>query len=281
MKVRVSTVQYHLHTIKSFSEFAEQVINYAEIARENKADFLLFPEFITTQLLSIKKGSKLTDLAEYTQEYLDLFQDLSVKKKLYIIGGTHIIKEEGRLYNSSYLFYPDGTINRQDKLHITPCEVKEWCISPGKDIKVFDTPKGRIAVIVCYDLEFPEVVRMVKARGADIIFCPSCTDDEHGFYRVRYSGHARAVENQVYVVIAGTIGGLPTVDFMRSNYGQSVLITPNDISFPPRGVQAEGLVNSDMVVTGDLNLELLYEVRETGSVTTWKDRRTDLYPDWK
>ena len=135
-------------------------------------------------------------------------------------------------------------------------------------------------MLTCYDVEFPEIVRIAKAKGADVIFCPSCTDDRHGFYRVRYTCHARAVENQIYVVNAGTVGSLPTVDFMRANFGQAAIISPNDIPFPPRGILAEGELNNDMIITADLDLELLYQVREKGSVTTWRDRRTDLYPDW-
>src|SRR5690606_9204754 len=85
---------------------------------------------------------------------------------------------------------------------------------------------------------------------------------------------------QVYVVLTGTVGSLNTVDFMRANFGQAAIITPNDIPFPPKGLAAEGELNHDMLVTADLDLSLLYEVREKGSVTTWRDRRTDLYTDF-
>jgi predicted amidohydrolase len=200
---------------------------------------------------------------------------------MHIIGGTHVIAKEGKLYNVAHMFYPDGRIVEQAKLHITPTEVNEWNMSAGEDFRVFDTDKGRIALLTCYDIEFPEIVRMAKAKGADVIFVPSCTDDRHGFHRVRYTSHARAIENQVYVVLTGTVGALPTVDFMRANFGQAAVITPNDIPFPPKGLQVEGELNNDMIVTADLDLELLYEVRERGSVTTWRDRRTDLYPDWE
>lgn len=200
---------------------------------------------------------------------------------MYLIGGTHVIRKNGKLYNVAHLFTPDGQIHQQAKLHITPTEVKEWGITPGESINVFETEKGTIALLTCYDIEFPEAVRIVRAKGADVIFCPSCTDDRHGFHRVRYCCHARAVENQVYVVTTGTVGSLPTVDFMRANFGQAAVITPNDIPFPPRGILVEGEINDDMIVTADLDLSLLYKVREKGSVTTWRDRRTDLYPDWK
>ncbi|MBT2689275.1 carbon-nitrogen hydrolase family protein [Bacillus sp. ISL-47] len=285
MKIRVSAVQYHLHTIRSFEDFAKQCEHYIKTAQEFGSEFVLFPEFFTTQLLSIgsEQGTSLTinELPGFTEQYRTLFSTFAKDTNMHIIGGTHVINRDGRLYNVAHLFYPDGRIEEQAKLHITPTEVHEWNMSPGEGLQVFDTVKGRIAVLTCYDIEFPEIVRMAKAKGADVIFCPSCTDDRHGFHRVRYTSHARAIENQVYVVVTGTIGSLPTVDFMRANFGQAAVITPNDIPFPPKGIMVEGELNDDMIVTADLDLNLLYEVRERGSVTTWRDRRTDLYTDWE
>ena len=284
-KIRVSAVQYRLSTIRSFEEFAAQSEHYIKTAEEYGAEFVLLPEFFTTQLMSIggADGRALTidQLPDFTERYRELFTRRARETGMHIIAGTHVLKREGKLYNTAHLFYPDGRIAEQPKLHITPTEVKEWNMQAGDGLQVFETAKGTIAMLTCYDIEFPEIVRMAKAKGADVIFCPSCTDDRHGFYRVRYTSHARAVENQVYVVLTGTVGSLPTVDFMRANYGQAAIITPNDIPFPPRGILAEGEINDDTVVTADLDLDLLYEVRERGSVTTWRDRRTDLYTDWK
>ncbi|MNI24339.1 (R)-stereoselective amidase [compost metagenome] len=285
MKFRVSAVQYHLHTIESFDQFAAQVEYYVKTAKEYEADFVLFPELFTTQLLSIGdedgKALSITALPSFTERYLALFTELAQRTGMHIIGGTHIIEEGGHLYNCAYLFYPDGRVGQQKKLHITPSEINEWGMGAGDALQIFDTDKGRIAMLVCYDMEFPEIVRMAKARGADVLFCPSCTDDRHGFHRVRYTCHARTIENQVYVVTTGTVGSLPTVDSMRANMGQAAVITPNDIPFPPHGILAEGELNHDMIITADLDLELLYQVRERGSVTTWRDRRTDLYTDWE
>ncbi len=226
-------------------------------------------------------SNSINHLPNYTELYHNLFTKLAQESGMHIIGGTHVIEEQGGLYNVAHLFYPDGRIGVQSKLHITPTEVEDWNITPGEDLQVFHTALGTIAVLTCYDIEFPEIVRMAKAMGADVIFCPSCTDDSHGFHRVRYSCHARTIENQVYVVTTGTVGSLPTVDFMRMNYGQAAVITPNDVPFPQKGILIEGDINNDMIITSDLDLSLLYEVREAGSVTTWRDRRTDLYPDWE
>ncbi|GGI96732.1 hypothetical protein GCM10010885_03050 [Alicyclobacillus cellulosilyticus] len=283
MALRVTAVQYHLHTIRRFDDFAAQVTHYVKAAAEFAAKVVVFPEFFTTQLMSIGDGSgqalAIDQLPSFTPAYLDLFRTLAKEQRMYILGGTHVVERAGKLYNVAHLFDPDGGVHEQPKLHLTPTEVGDWCLTPGDDLRVLETDFGRIAILVCYDIEFPELARMARARGADVLFCPSCTDDKHGFYRVRYCSHARAVEDQVYVVVTGTVGALPTVDWMRSNIGQAAVITPNDVPFPPAGILAEGEMNQDMIVTADLDLDLLRRARAQGAVRTWQDRRTDLYPD--
>ena len=61
----------------------------------------------------------------------------------------------------AYLFHPNGKVETQPKLHLTPTEIKEWGMAPGESIQVFETKKGTIAILTCYDIEFPEVVRKV------------------------------------------------------------------------------------------------------------------------
>lgn len=284
MTMRVSAVQFQLQDCDSFEAFAAQTTHYVRNASEYGAKFVLFPEFVTTPLLAIGdddgRGRPVGKLADYTDDYIALFGGLAKTYGMYVVGGTHVTRRGDRLRNTAFLFAPDGTYRTQDKLHITPTEKEEWNVEAGDGVQVFDTPYGTIGLLTCYDIEFPEIVRMVRAKGADVIFCPSCTDDRHGFYRVRYCCHARAVENQIYIVTTGTVGSLRKVDFMRANYGQAAVITPNDIPFPPRGILCEGEINADMLITADLDLKLLEDVRAAGSVTTWRDRRTDLYADW-
>ncbi|QNK55224.1 carbon-nitrogen hydrolase family protein [Paenibacillus sp. PAMC21692] len=285
MKFRTAAVQYRLTDITGFEQFRAQVTHYVRNASEYGVQFLLFPEFMTTQLLSIgdERGQALPIelLPTFTDAYVELFRSLAAEYGMYIIGGTHVVAtQDGKRRNRAFLFHPDGKIDTQDKIHLTPTEVTEWDMSKGEGVEVFQTEFGTIAMLTCYDIEFPEIVRMARAKGADVIFCPSCTDDRHGFYRVRYCCHARTIENQVYVVTTGTVGSLRTVDFMRANFGQAAIIAPNDIPFPPGGIIAEGVVNDDMLVVGDLDLTLLEQVRKDGSVMTWRDRRVDLYTDW-
>lgn len=286
MKMRVSAVQFELKDVTSAEEWVAQVKHYVRNASEYGAQFVLFPEFVTTPLLGIgaapgSAGQPIASLAEYTALYTELFSGLAKEYGMYLFAGTHVTKRGSALRNTAFLFKPDGSWHTQDKLHITPTEVESWNVEPGDGVEVIDTPFGKIGLLTCYDIEFPEIVRMVRAKGANVIFCPSCTDDRHGFCRVRYCCHARAVENQIYIVTTGTVGSLTRVDFMRANYGQAAVITPNDIPFPPRGILSEGDINADMLITADLDLSLLDDVREAGSVTTWRDRRTDLYTDWQ
>ncbi|MDG0789551.1 carbon-nitrogen hydrolase family protein [Cohnella ginsengisoli] len=286
MKMRVSAVQFALKDVDSVEQWSAQVKHYVRNAAEYGSQFVLFPEFITTPLLGIGEeasgaGRPIDTLPEYTELYTGLFSGLARQYGMYLFAGTHVTRREEGLRNTAFLFKPDGSWHMQDKLHITPSEVQAWNVQPGDGVEVIDTPFGKIGLLTCYDIEFPEIVRMVRAKGANVIFCPSCTDDRHGFHRVRYCCHARTVENQIYVVTTGTVGSLTRVDFMRANYGQAAVIAPNDIPFPPGGILSEGDMNADMLITADLDLSLLDEVREAGSVTTWRDRRVDLYTDWQ
>ena len=164
----------------------------------------------------------------------------------------------------------------QDKLHITPGERKEWDIRPGDGLKVFDTPLGRIAIQVCYDIEFPESSRLLTLAGAEVIFVPFSTDERKAYNRVRFTAQARAVENSIYVVLAGNVGNLPIRSYLI-NYGQAAIFTPSDFQFPLNATAGEAEPNAETVVISDLDLTSLAVQREVGSTRTLYDRRPDLY----
>jgi predicted amidohydrolase len=216
-------------------------------------------------------------LSEFTDRYLDLFTQLAVKYNVNVIGGSHFTVEDDDLYNISYLFRRDGTLGKQYKLHVTPAERQWWGVKPGSRIEVFDTDRGKIAIQICYDIEFPELTRIAVERGAQIIFVPFCTDERYAYLRVRYCAQARCVENHVYVAIAGSVGNLPNVESLGVHYAQSGLFTPSDIPFERDAIAAECTPNIETVIFEDLDLELLKRHRQSGSVLNWRDRRTDLY----
>ncbi len=279
--VRICVVQYMMKKISSFEDFAQQCEYYVDVAYNYQSDFVVFPEIFTTQLLSFMEqdtpSQSVRKLAGYTDDYIQTFTDFAVRYNVNIIGGSHFVEEDGNLYNIAYLFRRDGTIEKQYKLHITPNERIWWGITPGDEIKVFDTDCGKISILICYDLEFPELGRIVTEKGANIIFTPFCTDERQGYLRVRYCAQARAVENQIYTVIAGTVGNLTHVENMDIQYAQSGIYTPSDFSFPRDGIMAECNPNIETVMVGDLDLELLKRSRRSGTVTLLKNRRKDLY----
>lgn len=283
---RLCVLQYRMRLVSGFEEFGKQCEYFVDVASGYTSDFVVFPELLTTQMLSFlpadSPAQAVRRLTELTPEYLDLFSDLAVRFNVNIVGGSHFVLEEERLHNVSFLFQRDGSIGRQPKLHITPNERRWWGVSPGDGVEVFDTDKGKVAILVCYDIEFPELTRIAVERGARIIFVPFCTDERQGYLRMRYCAQARCIENQIYVAVAGTVGNLPQVENMDIQYAQSAIFTPSDFQFARDAVAAEGTPNVEMVVNADLDLELLERHRRAGTVQNWKDRRTDLYEvRWK
>lgn len=281
MPVRICTVQYQMRKIASFDDFAHQCEYFVDVASGYKSDFILFPEIFTLQLLSFlpqeRPGTSIRRLTGFTDNYIELFQSLAIKYAINIVAGSHYTEYDEDVYNIAYLFRRDGTIERQAKVHITPNEQRWWGIKPGNDIDVFDTDRGKVAINICYDVEFPEMGRIVTEKGAQIIFVPFCTDNRQGYLRVRYCAQARAVENQVYVVTSGVTGNLPSVDNMDVNYAQSGIFTPSDFPFSRDGIAGECQANIETLVIADVDLEVLRRNRLDGTVRTWRDRRRDLY----
>jgi predicted amidohydrolase len=280
--VRLSLVQYEMRPIRSWEDFETQCEFFVDSASDHKADFLCFPELITLQLLSIlsEVGRPEEDarrLAAFTPRYLELFARLATDYNVNIVGGSQLTLSGDQLFNIGYLFRRDGTIGMQKKIHATPNETRWWGVRGGDRIEVFDTDCGKIAILVCYDVEFPEVVRVAVSQGARILFVPSNTNDRRGHLRVRLCCQARTIENQVYVVNAGCVGNLPLVENADTHYAQSGIFTPSDIPFARDGVAVEAEPNVETVLFQDVDLELLRRARRTGTVRNWHDRRTDLY----
>src|SRR5262245_20273940 len=279
--VRTCVVQYQMRLVASFQAFAEQCEYFLDVASEYKCDFILFPEIFTTQLLPLVPATlpaeAMRRLSEFTPQYLDLFTRLAVKYNVNVIGGSHFTVEENDLFNIAYLFRRDGTLGKQYKLHVTPAERQWWGVKGGNRVEVFDTDKGKIAIQICYDVEFPEVARIAVERGAQIIFVPFCTDERYAYLRVRYCAQARCIENHVYVAISGSVGNLPNVESLGIHYAQSGIFTPADIPFKRDAIAAECPPNIETVIFEDLDLELLKKHRQSGSVLNWHDRRTDLF----
>ena len=111
----------------------------------------------------------------------------------------------------------------------------------------------------------------------EILFVPFWTDTKNGFLRVQRCAQARAIENECYVAIGGSIGNLPQVQNVDIQYAQSAVYSPSDFAFPYDAIMAESTPNTEMALIADLDLDKLNQLRHEGSVTNSKDRRLDLY----
>jgi len=280
--VRVCATQYEQRRIANLEEFSERIEYYVDTAACYDSHLLVFPEFVCAQLFStfekdlglLPAVNRLADMADDLNE---IFRSAAMRHNLYIIGGTTPVRRNNKLFNVAHFFTPAGNIYSQDKLHITPTERTYWDINPGEAIRIFETPIGRLAICVCYDIEFPELTRILVDHGVDIILNPFATDERKSYLRVRYCAQARAVENMLYVVMSGNVGGLSNSPSMYLNYGQAAICTPSDFAFPMDGIAAEGVVNTSTVVIADLDLGTLDIQRQSASVRPLLDRRHDMY----
>lgn len=281
-RIRICAAQYLMKSIRCWEEMEESVEFFVDTAAASHCHFLLFPEYFSYQLISCyaaKGGMKETvlKLAGFAERYVQMLRGLAMKYNIYIIGGSHPTLRDGKLYNTAYLLTPSGFVYTQDKLHITPSERNESNIEPGEGIRVFNTPLARIAIQVCYDIEFPETSRLLALAGVEVIFVPLYTDEKKAYWRVRHCAQARAVENFVYVVLAGNVGNMRTPIGSFLNYSQAAILTPSDFPFPEKGIQGEADPNVESAVVSELALSALAQQRHIATVRPLHDRRPDLY----
>lgn len=279
--VRLGLIQWQMRSYENIEALLQQAEYFIDAVSGYRSDFALFPEFFNAPLMAkdnhLAEADAIRELSKYTDQIVQKFSYFSVSYNINIIAGSMPEVIDGQLYNVGYLCKRDGTVERYEKIHVTPDEKKVWGMQGGSEVKVFDTDCGKIGILICYDSEFPELSRILADQGMNILFVPYLTDTQNGFSRVRYCAQARAIENECYVAIAGCVGNLPKVHNMDIQYAQAMVFTPCDFSFPTNGIKAEATPNTEMILIADVDLDLLRELHEFGGVRNLKDRRTDLY----
>ena len=279
--VRLGLIQWQMRLYSDIDELFTQVEYFVDAVASYKSDFILFPEYFNAPLMAdynhLGYADAIRKLAEYTDQIRERFINLAITYNINIVTGSFPVVKDDKLYNTGYLCRRNGTYEKYEKIHITPDEIKTWGLSGGDVIKVFETDCGPVGVLICYDVEFPELSRILALQGMNILFVPFLTDTQNGYSRVRYCARARAIENECYVAIAGSVGNLPKVENMDIQFAQAVVFTPCDFPFPATGIKAEATPNTEMILVADVDLDLLKELHTFGSVRNLKDRRTDLY----
>lgn len=279
--IRLGLIQWQMRQYKDIEALMQQAEYFVDAVSGYRCDFALFPEFFNAPLMAkynhLSEPEAIRKLADYTDEIVNRFSELAISYNINIITGSMPQVRDNALYNVGHLCRRDSTIESYEKMHVTPDEAKVWGLQGGKQLKAFDTDCGKIGVLICYDSEFPELSRLLADEGMDILFVPFLTDTQNGFSRVRHCAQARAIENECYVAIAGSVGNLPNVHNMDIQYAQSMVFTPCDFAFPSNGVKAETTPNTEMILVVDVDIDLLRELHQFGSVRNLKDRRKDIF----
>ena len=279
--IRLGLIQWQMRLYKDLDELMEQAEFFVDSVSAYRSDFALFPEFFNAPLMAaynhLPESQAIRELAKFTPEVVQRFSELAISYNINIITGSMPEIKDELLYNVGYICKRDGTVERYEKLHVTPNEARVWGLQGGNQLKTFDTDCGKIGVLICYDSEFPELSRLLADEGMDILFIPFLTDTQNGYSRVRHCAQARAIENECYVAIAGSVGNLPKVNNMDIQYAQSMVFTPCDFSFPANGIKAEATTNTEMILIADVDLDLLKDLNKFGSVRNLKDRRKDIF----
>lgn len=279
--VRLGLIQWQMRPYNDVESLLQQVEYFVDAVSGYRSDFALFPEFFNAPLMAkynhLTESEAIRKLAEFTDNIVKRFSQLSISYNINIIAGSMPQIRGDNLYNVGFLCKRDGTIEQYEKLHITPDEAKVWGMQGGDKLKVFDTDCGKIGILICYDSEFPELSRLLADEGMDILFVPFLTDTQNGYSRVRNCSQARAIENECYVAIAGSVGNLPNVHNMDIQFAQSMVFTPCDFAFPTNGIKAEATPNTEMILIADVDIDLLRELNKLGSVRNLTDRRKDIF----
>lgn len=284
-KVTISACQYHVREIGGFDDMVARVRSLLDQAAGS--DIVVFPELFTIELFTTlpdwknRPISELVLIDQFTNDYKSLFKEEAKKRGQFIAAGSHLLKvADDRFENLAFLFGPGGEEFSHSKTHIFPAEAN-WSTSEGSKMEVFQLPFAKVGFNICYEAEIPECSAALVEQGAEIILTPSATFTEQGFWRVRHCAQARCIENQIHQVHS-CLGGQPGGP-LPNGWAQSSVLGPCDLAWTdPAGIIAEAPTNVETTVTGTVDLDLLYQNRESGAATTFRDRRrrADLYRSW-
>lgn len=291
--VRVAAAQYSLDSAVSYDDLQRKLDRWVGKAAAKKARLLVFPEFVGMEFVALNDLRRLPDRRSPTRHtlgplpvipatrrkdvslkwetatvqkslsvFLAVYSELARKYGVYILAGTlPVTQADGNLRNRAYFFAPDGNAGFQDKLVPTRWESECWQIVGGEQICVFDTDFGPVGITICYDVEFPLIARRQTEAGARIVLAPSCCNSTRGFHRVRIGAHARALENQAYVVQAVMVGETEWSSVIGEAVGLAGVYCPPDLGPQVDGVIEQATSKSPQWIFADLDLAAVDRIR--------------------
>lgn len=274
--LRIALAQYPIERVAGVDGFAKKLRGLAAEAAAMGAQWLVLPEYAATEVAgSLVSAPDVMAECEaaiaHASVLLDIMRNVAQEFKLWLLGGSLLIRENNKTYNRAPLIAADGRVAFQDKRMRTRFEREEMQLAEGNNPSVFLTPWGIIGIAVCYDVEFPQLVRTQTEKGAWLVLVPTCTETPRGFNRVRLSARARALENQCYVAIAPTVGDAPWSAVLDCNRGYAAAFGPVDTGFPEDGLLSRGAMDEPGLVFVTLDPERLRLAREGGAVSNFAD----------
>jgi predicted amidohydrolase len=273
--LRLGLLQQGVTRLGGLDDYAEKLDRLTAEGAEH-ADLLVMPEYACMELAAAftkvaDPNAELEAVCDHAPWILDVMRRTAQRHCVWLLPGSMPWREGGAVRNRAPLIDPRGTVRFQDKSVMTRFETEAWKVAPGAPPAVFETDWGRIGVAICYDVEFPALVRAQASAGAWLILAPSCTDTQRGFNRVRLSARARALENQCFVAVAPTVGSAPWLATLDENRGSAGVYGPVDRGFPEDGVIVEGAPDEPGWVFATLDPAALDAVREDGAVRNFRD----------
>lgn len=275
---RIAAAAWPIDWHDSWDSYATKLETGVAEAAGRGADLLVFPEYGLMELAALGGADTAGDLEASLHEVARhraaadaLHVDLARRHGVHILGASGPVFDGDRPVNRATLFGPGGILGHQDKQIMTRFEAEEWDVRPGGPLRVFDTPVGRLGILICYDAEFPLLARALVDAGAEILLAPSATETHAGFTRVRVGAMARALEGQCAVAHAPTVGAAPWCPAVDVNVGRAAIYGPPDRGWPETGILAESAMNTAGWAVADVDLGAIAEVRRAGGVLNWRD----------
>ncbi len=272
-RYKVAAAQYPVEQLADFAAWGAKLARWVAEAADAGASLAVFPEYGGMELTALDPATvgdlhaAIAALQPLVARIDAAHAALAARHGMHILAASlPVLGADGRYRNHARLFTPGGRMGTQQKIVMTRFERELWGIAGGGPIRVFDTDLGRIGVAICYDAEFPLLVRAMAEAGAELILVPSATDTLHGWHRVRVGARARALEGQCYVVQSPVVGEALWTPSLDVSHGAAGIFGPPDLGFPEDGVVAEGLVDAPGWVFGEVDLDAVARVRREGAV---------------
>ena len=268
-KIKIAAIQ--MSTVEDKMENVRTVKTYLEKIKDENPDFVILPEMFCCPyqtenfpIYAEKEGGPVwQQLSGYAKQY-----------GIYLIGGSMPEKDaEGNVYNTSYIFDREGKqIGKHRKVHLFDIDVKGGqtfkesdTLTAGDRETVFDTEFGKMGVMLCFDIRFPELSRMMVNDGAKVIFVPAAFNMTTGPAHWELSFRTRALDNQIYMV-----GCAPARDITAGyiSWGHSIVTNP-------WGAVVDMLDEKEGILLAELDMG--YEERVREELPLLKSRRKDMY----